>query len=144
MINNLVNKILTVLSSYRLILLFFLTVLQSHSLFAQESLTGSAGFTKNRETYYEASKQKVLGNYETAAELYRKCLEYDPADAAAMYELANIYTNQGKIQEALPFAEKAVETDPLNKWYKTLLIRLYQAQGKYTDAGRIIEQLTSG
>ena len=124
-----------------IILLFFLTVLPSYHLSAQESLAGSAGFTKNRETYYEASKQKVLGNYETAAELFRKCLEYDPADAAAMYELANIYTDQGKIQEALPFAEKAVATDPLNKWYKTLLIRLYQAQGKYTDAGRIIEQL---
>jgi len=133
----------TVLPSYRLIVILILTLLQSYSLnlFAQESLTGSGNFPKNRETYYEASKQKILGNYDKAIELYRKCLDQDPADAAAMYELANVYTEQGKVAEAVPFAEKSVEADPANKWYKVLLIQLYQAQGKYTDAGRIIDQL---
>jgi tetratricopeptide (TPR) repeat protein len=143
MIKQIVNKILTNLPSYHLIFLFFLIVFQSYSpdLTAQESLTGSGTFTKNRETYFEASKQKVLGNYEKAIELFNKCLEQDPADAAAMYELANIYTDQGKVSEAASLAERAAELDPANKWYKTLLIQLYQAQGKFTDAGRIIDQL---
>jgi tetratricopeptide (TPR) repeat protein len=75
--------------------------------------------------------------------LYKKCLEYDDKDAAAMFEIASIYTDQGKVAEALPYAEQAVATDPLNKWYKVLLVRLYQMQGNYTDAGRIIDQLIS-
>ncbi|MCU0370178.1 MAG: tetratricopeptide repeat protein, partial [Bacteroidales bacterium] len=138
MIKNLFNKILTVLSSYRLIFLFFLTVLQSYTpLFAQESISAP----RNRDTYYEATKQKVLGNYDEAIDLYRKCLEINPADAAAMYELANIYTGQGKISDAVPYAEKATKADPLNKWYKKLLIRLYQTEGKYTEAGLVIDQL---
>jgi tetratricopeptide (TPR) repeat protein len=115
--------------------------LLSGSLSAQESLTGPAAISKNRETYYEATKQKILGNYEKAIELYKKALELEPADAAAMYELANIYTDLGKIADALPFAEQAVATDPANKWYRVLLIRLYQAQANYEDAGKIIDEL---
>jgi tetratricopeptide (TPR) repeat protein len=123
-----------------IVLLLFI-VLFSGSLSAQESLTGPAAISKNRETYYEASKQKILGNYEKAIELYKKALELEPADAAAMYELANIYTDLGKIADALPYAEQAVATDPANKWYKVLLIRLYQAQAKYDEAGTIIDEL---
>jgi tetratricopeptide (TPR) repeat protein len=118
--------------------LLFLIVLQSYS----PALSAQSGtFSKNRETFYEASKQKILGNYDKAIDLYKKCIDHDPKDAAAMYELANIYTDRGKISEAAPYAVKAVELDPANKWYKILLIRLYQAQANYADAAKIIEQL---
>jgi tetratricopeptide (TPR) repeat protein len=76
-----------------------------------------------------------------AIELYKKCLEQDPKDAAANYELASILSESGKVYEALPFAEKAVDLDASNRWYKDLLIQLYQAQGKYSEAGVIIDQL---
>jgi tetratricopeptide (TPR) repeat protein len=122
-------------------LILLLTVLSSYSLIAQESLNPPGIFPKNRETYYEASKEKVIGNYDKAIELYKKCIELDPKDAAAMFELASIYTEQARITDAMPYAEKAVELDPANKWYKILLVRIYQAQGKYPDAGKIIDQL---
>jgi tetratricopeptide (TPR) repeat protein len=132
-------------SSNRPILFFLLLiVLQSYSLTlsAQDSSKLLADKPRNdRETYYEASKQKIIGNNDKAIDLYRKCLEQDPTDAAAMYELAGIYTNQGKVSDASPLAEKAAELDPANKWYKILLVDLYQAQGKYSEAGKIINQL---
>ena len=133
----------TVLESSRLIILLLLTLILSYTpaATAQESVTKTGKFSKNRATYYEASKQKVLGNFDKAIELFKKCIELKPSDAAAMYELANIYTEQGKITEAIPYAEQAVETDPANKWYKVLLIRLYQSKGRYEEAGEIIEQL---
>lgn len=138
MIKNLVNKILTVI--------VFLTVLLALSfvpaaVFSQDLSKLEDKPRKDRDTYYEASKQKILGNYDKAIELYKKSLDQDPADAAAMYELASIYTNQGNTAESAPLAEKAVMLDQSNKWYKILLIQLYQAQGKYGDAGRIIDQL---
>jgi len=82
-----------------------------------------------------------LGNNDKAIELYKKCIEEDENDAAAMFELASIYTNLGNVTEALPYAEQAVGKDPINKWYKILLIRLYQTQGNYDEAGKIIDQL---
>jgi tetratricopeptide (TPR) repeat protein len=117
--------------------LIFLTVLQSYSpkLHAQDE------FPQSKVTYYEAAKQKILGNYDKAIELFNKALEQDPGDAAAMYELAGIYAERGKIAEALPLAEKSAAQDPANKWYKRLLVQLYQSDGKYAAAGKIIDQL---
>ena len=138
------TNILIILSSYSLKVFLILTILQSYSLTlqAQDSSKLLADKpSKNRDTYYEASKQKIIGNNDKAIELFKKCLDQDPADAAAMYELASIYVDQGNSTDALPLAEKAVKTDPSNKWYKILLIQLYQAQGKYTEAGEIISQL---
>jgi tetratricopeptide (TPR) repeat protein len=96
---------------------------------------------KDQETYYEATKQKILGNNDKAIDLFKKCLDQDPADAAAMYELADIYSDQGNATDALPYAEKAVNLEPANKWYKILLVQLYQAKANYTEAGVFISQL---
>ncbi|MCK9399360.1 MAG: tetratricopeptide repeat protein [Bacteroidales bacterium] len=147
MLKNLANRTLTVLPFPTVLpfltVLIFLTVLQSLSgkVFGQDNLAGTGNFPKNRETYYEASKQKILENYDKAIELFKKSLDQEPADAAAMCELASIYAEQGNIAEATPLAEKAVALDPSNKWFKMLLIQLYQVQGKYKDAGVIINQL---
>lgn len=121
--------------------IIFLTVIQSYSLtiLAQADLAGTQ--PKNRDTYFEASKQKILGNYDKAIELYKKSLDQDPNDGAAMYELASIYTEQGKVSLAVPLAEKAASTEPGNKWYRMLLVQLYQAQGKYESAAKIISQM---
>jgi tetratricopeptide (TPR) repeat protein len=118
-----------------------LIVLQSYSLTVLSQEQGNGVFPKNRETYYDATKEKILGNTDKAIELYKKCIELDAGDAAAMFELASIYTDQGKVNDALPYAQKAVQIDPKNKWYKTLLISLYQAQENYADAGKIIGEL---
>jgi tetratricopeptide (TPR) repeat protein len=125
-------------------LIFLLILLQSCSLtvLSQESVNPPAvPISRDRENYYDATREKILGNYDKAIELYKKSLELNPNDAAAMYEIANIYTDLGKVSDALPFAEQAATADPLNKWYKVLLIRLYQAQGNYDEAGKIIDQL---
>jgi tetratricopeptide (TPR) repeat protein len=125
------------------IILLFLTVLQSYSLTVsgQESVTGKYTAPKDRDTYYEASKQKILGNTAKAVDLYKRCLELNPNDDAAMYELAGIYTNQGKLAEAQELSEKAVALNKENKWYKLQLMQIYQAEGEYEQAGKIIDQL---
>jgi tetratricopeptide (TPR) repeat protein len=120
-------------------LLLFLLQFSIGNVSAQD--LGATSISKNRETYYEAAKQKILGNYDKAIELYKKCIDLDAADAAAMYELANIYTEQGQFADALPYAEQAVANDQGNNWYKVLLIHLYQVKARYDDAGRLIDEL---
>lgn len=127
-----------------IIFLLFLTVLQSYSPALQAQDNGQLIAdqpSKDRGLYYDAAKQKILGNNDKAIELFKECLDKDPADAAAMYELASIYADQSNATDALPLAIKAVALDPANKWYKILLIQIYQAQGKYTDAAVYISQL---
>jgi tetratricopeptide (TPR) repeat protein len=138
------NKLNSIL--YFHIIFLLLTVLSSYSLTlsAQDSSKLIADKPRSdRENYFEAAKQKILGNYDKATELYKKCLEQDPTDAAAMYELAGIYSEEGNAADAAPLAQKAAELDPSNKWYKILLLQVYQAQGNYKDAGKIIGELVA-
>src|SRR4051812_23460882 len=64
--------------------------------------------------FYNASKEKVLGNLDKAADLYASCLRIDPNNAASMYELATIYMDQKKQGDALYFAKAAAEKEPEN------------------------------
>ena len=41
--------------------------------------------------FFNANKEKVLGNYEIAESLFSQALQLNPTSAAVMYELANIY-----------------------------------------------------
>lgn len=94
-----------------------------------------------KEIYYEASKQKILGNYQKAADLFNDVLKKDQDNAGAMYELAGIYRMQDKIEDALELAGKAVSIEPENEWYKILLVELYQEKRDYHSAAKILNNL---
>ena len=49
--------------------------------------------------FFNANKEKILGNLENAAGLFSEVIRKDPNNAAAMYELANIYSEQKKFAE---------------------------------------------
>jgi len=95
----------------------------------------------NRDLYYDATKEKIQGNTEKALKLFEKQLKAYPEDDASMYEIASIYFKQKKVDEALEYAGNAVSLNSENKWYKTLLIQIYQAKGDYRAASRIIQNM---
>jgi tetratricopeptide (TPR) repeat protein len=49
---------------------------------------------------------------EEAARLYRKAAELNPYDDIALMSYAILLTRQGKIREALPWAERAAQVNP--------------------------------
>jgi len=91
--------------------------------------------------YYNASKEKMLGNLDKAADLYASCLRIDPNHAASMYELAAIYMDQKKQSDALYFAKAAAEKEPENVWYQLLLAEIYESLTKFDDAAGVYEDL---
>jgi len=128
---------LPIFRSILLALLLALTFL-AHS---QEARNAIIPTRENNDLYYEAAKQKVLGNYDAALQLFTEYLAKHPNDAATMYEMADIYSSQDKLEEALPLAEKAAKLDPANKWYKILLYQLYQSQSQFDKAAGVISSL---
>lgn len=72
---------------------------------------------KLSETFFEASRQKMLGNLKEAAVLFHDCIKIDPQHAASHYELANILYKSEELTDALPFARKARQLDSENEWY---------------------------
>ncbi len=69
------------------------------------------------ETYADAAKEKILGNYEASEKLFQKALDINPNSAPAHYELGNIYSIQEKPQLALEQYEMAVKSDKSNYWF---------------------------
>lgn len=90
--------------------------------FAQkrEKTVKGIGYEQQRqvtELFFDASKQKMLGNLDEAAVLFHQCIKIDVTHAASYYELANILYKKGELPDALPFARRARQLDPNNEWY---------------------------
>ena len=93
--------------------------------------------------YIEATKAKMLGEYQKASSLYSECIKLDPDNHAAMYELAKIYLETGQTQPGLLFSKKATELDPSNKWYQVLYGEALAISGNYKDAAKVYEKLVN-
>jgi tetratricopeptide (TPR) repeat protein len=93
--------------------------------------------------YYEANKQKVLNNKENALRLYHEALVLDPKSHATMYQLAKLYHQANKSNEALYWAEKTVEQSPYNHWYSGQLGQFYSKYGKYTESANVFAQMVN-
>ncbi|MCB0428537.1 MAG: tetratricopeptide repeat protein [Flavobacteriales bacterium] len=91
--------------------------------------------------FYTAAKEKMLGNLDIAAKLYNQCIQTDPTNDAALYELASIYNSTGRYEDALMFARKAAALDPDNKWYQMLLADVNINNRLYEDAIAVYRRL---
>ncbi|MCF8464831.1 MAG: tetratricopeptide repeat protein [Flavobacteriales bacterium] len=96
---------------------------------------------KITELFLDASKQKMLGNFEEAAELYHSCIKIDPNNAASYYELANLLTTRQQVPQALPFALRALELDPSNEWYSLFTAEIQLGLNDFQSAVGIYERL---
>lgn len=95
-----------------------------------------------QRTFYDACKEKMLGNSELALNLFKECLKYDPKSAVVKYELANIYRFTGANDEALKYAKEAADTDQKNEWFQLLYIDCLHNKRQYADAIAVYERLT--
>jgi tetratricopeptide (TPR) repeat protein len=101
----------------------------------------SAIAADNSEVFIDASKEKILGNYDDAAKLFEKCLEINPLDDASLYELAQIYLVQQKPENAMALAEKAVTINPTNIYYLELYADILTSFERYEDAAKVYKKL---
>ncbi|PCJ00639.1 MAG: hypothetical protein COB15_02380 [Flavobacteriales bacterium] len=84
--------------------------------------------------FHNANKERILGNYQIAANLFKQCIEIAPKESAPYYELAHILENSKEKDLALEYAEKAVKIDPKNYWYRVLYAHTLQRKGKSDEA----------
>ena len=93
------------------ILLFLVITISSCSILRRSDrdsrTTELAGKQKLEYTYlfFEGNKQKMLGNYAKAADLFIQCIKISTATPAPSYEAAYAFNMLNKPQEALFFAE---------------------------------------
>ncbi|MEM8908017.1 MAG: tetratricopeptide repeat protein [Bacteroidota bacterium] len=96
---------------------------------------------QTQKVFIEANREKILGNFENAAFLYKEVLKRDKTNHAAAYELARVYDVLDKSDKAIGSIKMAVAWDKENPWYKMFLADLYEKKGKDKDAAKLYESL---
>jgi tetratricopeptide (TPR) repeat protein len=94
-----------------------------------------------KEIFHSANSEKMIGHYETAIELYQKCLLLDPNSAASYYALATIYKTQNNSDKALEYGKTALKIDDNNKWYVAFLADTYFEIGDYHKSANYFQTL---
>lgn len=92
-------------------------------------------------TFYNANKEKMLNNFLEAANLFRKCLQIDPSNAASMYELANLLYLKGDYAGAESLAHSAALIQPKNEWYQDLYANCLTRNNKFSEAIKVREKM---
>lgn len=92
-------------------------------------------------SFFEANKQKMLGNINEAGAYYLRCIELIPESAAANYEFAGIMGLAKDFENGIEYAEKACEIDPDNIWYNALLVSMHKSAGNLKKSGLLLEDL---
>ncbi len=121
-------------------ILFPLFLLAGTVLFAQKGTVTEAEI-KIQETFLDGNREKLLGNWDKAAEKFKEVLSQDNRNDAAAYELARAYEALKDMDKAVASAKNATTWNPGNKWYKIYLAELYLKTNKDKDAAAIYENL---
>ncbi len=117
------------------------------SLYAQKKQKAKAALTENdllnrKSLFFDANKERILGNTDKAEVLFKRVLEIDPNHDASMYELARIYMSQVRIEDAVLLMENAIRIAPENVWYQLLLADLYRFSRQYDKVVDVFKKLT--
>lgn len=108
---------------------------------------GKTGELSYREQYkadymfHEGNRERILGNWERAVELYGLCLEVDEDNYTAMYEMAFVLHKAGKVNEAIGFAKLASNAEPDNAWYMKRHAMLLLKSGDLEAATKVYEEI---
>ena len=92
--------------------------------------------------FFEAEREKIIGNQANAASKFAAVIRIDPRSAAAHYELGQIKLQNSQIPEALYHAEQATKYSPENVWYQLLLATILEQQRKFDQSSKIYERLS--
>ena len=132
-----------------LIVLLFL-VFGAENIFAQaqrENPGKAAGKLSSSDSlevkqfYFGALREKTVENYQLAADMFKRVLDIDPKNDAAMYELSNIYNAQNQERKAEQYIKDAVAIKPDNEWYWLLLADIYKRNNNLPELVNVFNEL---
>lgn len=93
--------------------------------------------------FFNGQKEKLIGNYGVAENLFVEVIKRDPTNAQAHYEVARTSMARQQIPRALTFAAAATALDPSNPWYLRLQADLLRQQGKQEEAIAALKRLSA-
>ena len=87
-----------------------------------------------QKLFIEASREKLLENYDKAISLYQDIVKLDRSISETYFELSKLYDLKEDAQNAIDQINKAIEKESKNVWYYKHLAQLYQKKGQFEAA----------
>ncbi|MGB4775282.1 MAG: tetratricopeptide repeat protein [Daejeonella sp.] len=94
-----------------------------------------------KRLYLDGLHQKITQNPQSASDYFTQVIEIDPANDAALYELALIEHDQQNNTEAEKLIRNAVTITPDNRWYWSLLSEIYKDTNNLTQLILVFDEL---
>jgi tetratricopeptide (TPR) repeat protein len=94
-----------------------------------------------KKLYFDGLHEKMIQNLQLATDYFKQVVELDPANDAAMYELAAIYLTKNQDQDAEVQIRRAVTVKPENKWYWLLLADIYKRSNNLPQLVPVFDEL---
>lgn len=91
--------------------------------------------------YQEGIKQKMTGHLSEAHDLFQHCLDIDPNDPDALYEMGYLKFFYGEDSVGSALFQRATEIDDRNPLYVQSLAAAYLTQNDYEKAIPVVERL---
>ena len=111
-------------------LIFFVSCKTAKIASLPENETDTLQFTY---MYSEALKYKMLGNNNTAKQIFKRCLRISKESTAAAYELSDLYFSEQKYDSAKVYSDFCLKYKPDNEWF---LIQRAKVAQKLNDVQR--------
>jgi tetratricopeptide (TPR) repeat protein len=84
--------------------------------------------------YVDAIKEKLLGNGGEALKLLEQAVRINPESDAAYYQIAQILSSNGDIENGKRFLRKAISIDNKNIWYLMMIAGFYYQEKNIDSA----------
>lgn len=94
-----------------------------------------------RQFYYTALREKMIENFQLAADMFRQVIDIDPLNDAAMYELAGLYSARNEDEKAEQYIKSAISINPDNEWYWLLLGDIYKQNNQLPELVTVFNEL---
>jgi len=91
--------------------------------------------------FFNAQKEKLIGNFGVAENLFLEIIKRDPGNALAYYEVGRTAIARQQFERALEYSRKAAQMDPKNEWYLRLEIDLLRQTARLEEAIPVLRAL---
>lgn len=109
-------------------LICFIPGLLSAQVEEAEEITTEMVEDAFQENFFEALKQKGIGNYDKALQYLSECKQIEPGEPAVDYELGRIYLQTRQYSLSEDHLLSALYEVPSNIWYLNAAVQLYLEQ----------------
>ncbi len=118
-------------------------LLKSNHINSSKEILSESKRLEFDKLFYDANKEKILGNADEAIRMLKKCVTIWPQNGAANYELAMYAFKKSDFSNAISMSKIAFESDKSNGYYATLYAEMLKINKQYDKASKVFEKIVN-